>query len=276
MKSHPFYFIILLLLSSACNKQTVPRDTGKLDFEQVAPGKLTDRKLRELWPGSRLLCGKKDFIFYRLGIDQHPLSIQEENNKHFLEVKIPAHHFGPITGAQWSLPVAPADEYFLSYSVRFNDHFNFVKGGKLPGLAGGTANTGGHVPSGYDGWSARMMFWENGKLSYYLYYPKQSGRWGERLYLTTQSGDTLQLQSGKWHRITQHIRMNEPQQADGLLEAWVDEQLVFSANNILFRKAPELQIDQILFSVFMGGDNLSWTSDKDQYICFDNFAVYTR
>ena len=68
-------------------------------------------------------------------------------------------------GAQWRLELGDDyDELYLTYRVRFADEFNFVKGGKLPGLVGGEANTGGRVPTGRDGWSARMMWWPMTRL----------------------------------------------------------------------------------------------------------------
>ena len=52
----------------------------------------------------------------------------------------------PLGGTQFyaNLNIAPTDALKLSYYVRFSDDFEFVKGGKLPGLAGGAANSGGN------------------------------------------------------------------------------------------------------------------------------------
>ena len=64
-------------------------------------------------------------------------------------------------GALWRMSVGRFDDLYCSYYVRFAPEFDFVKGGKLPGLAGGAANSGGRKPIGTDGWSARMM-WRTG------------------------------------------------------------------------------------------------------------------
>ncbi len=269
-------FIYILLIAISCSEQKINDANFNIDFSQLDTGKLTDKVTKDLWPGASLVCGKKDFVFYKLGITPHPLFIAEEDDNRFLQVVIPAMCYDPIVGAQWKFPITPQEEYYFSYRVKFENGFDFVKGGKLPGLAGGIANCGGNVPDGYDGWSARMMFWDEGKLSFYLYYPDQSSKWGERLFLKNSDKDTLQIARGKWHTITQHIKMNTPGKKDGIIEAWFDGQKAYSQNTFLFRQDIKLQIDQVFYSVFMGGGDLSWTSAKDQYICFDDFRVSTQ
>ncbi len=265
-----------LSLFTSCFSPKQPNSGFTTTFEQCAPGKLTDRETKKIWRGAKLLCGKKDFVSYKLGITPHPFSIDEENGNHFLKILIPKHKFGPITGAQWSIPIVPADEYFFSYRVKFEDGFDFAKGGKLPGLAGGAANSGGHIPNGTDGWSARMMFWESGKLSFYIYFPEQSSQWGERLYLKNEMGDTIRIRPGRWHTITQHLVMNTPGMKNGIMEAWFDGQASFFSDTILFRKNENLKIDQVFQCVFLGGDDLSWASTKDEYICLDDFRISTE
>lgn len=261
---------------SSCINHQMPGNEFQIDFEQVGVGRLTDRETKSIWKDARLLCGKKDYLFYKLGITPHPHYISEENNNHFLRVLIPKNCFKPTTGAQWKIPFTPTDECFFSYRVKFEKGFDFVKGGKLPGLAGGIGNCGGNVPNGYDGWSARMMFWENGKLSFYVYFPDQSTNWGERLYLKDSNSDTIRIKPGNWHLITQHVKMNTLGKSDGILQGWFDGKEAFFMDSMLFRKDEKLKIDQIFYSVFLGGDDLSWTSAKDEYICFDDFRVSTK
>jgi hypothetical protein len=276
MKYRFLFICILFFFAASCSRQHHSGNDFLVDFEKVDVGRLSDQETKEIWKGAQLLCGKKDFVFYKLGINPHPHFISEENNNHFLKIEIPQKFYGPITGAQWKFPFTPTDECFFSYKVKFERDFDFVKGGKLPGLAGGIGNCGGNVPNGFDGWSARMMFWEKGKLSFYVYFPDQSSIWGERLYLKDSTGDTIRIEPGKWHVITQHIRMNTPGKADGVLPEWFDGKEAFFTDSILFRKDEKLKIDQIFYSVFLGGDDLSWTSQKDEYICFDDFRVSTQ
>lgn len=70
------------------------------------------------------------------------------------------------------------EELYFSYRVRFEHGFDWVKGGKLPGLFGGRGNTGGNVPDGSDGWSGRMMWRQSGEATQYIYHPDQAGMYG--------------------------------------------------------------------------------------------------
>lgn len=275
MKVYPLLITFFAVSLLACTNVSENRENISVDFEQFDKGKLTDVQTKRIWPGARIECGKKDFIFYKLGITPHPHFIEKEKDNSFLKVLMPKNHFGPITGAQWKIPLMPKDEYFFSYKVRFEDDFDFVKGGKLPGLAGGVIKAG-NIPNGDDGWLARMMYWEKGKLSFYVYFPNQSTRWGERLYLKNAQQDTLRISKGQWHRITQRIKLNTPEKNDGVLQAWFDGQEAFYTDSILFRKSSELQTDHVSYSVFMGGDDFSWAPSKNQYIYFDDFRISSQ
>ncbi len=273
MKIHSSVCIALLACVLSCNS---PEATQNLytDFEELKTGKLTDSETKKIWPGAHLECGKKDFIFYKLGITPHPHYIVKENGNNCLKVLLPEQHYGPLTGAQWKIALIPRDEYFFSYQVKFEKEFDFVLGGKLPGLAGGAVSAG-QVPNGYDGLSARMMYWQDGKVSFYVYFPMQSTKWGERLYLKDLQKDTLKLSRGIWHELTQYLKLNTPGKNNGILQAWVDGKEAFYSDTLLFRKDKNLKIDRLSYSVFMGGGDLSWAPARDQYIYFDDFRVST-
>ena len=53
------------------------------------------------------------------------------------------------------LPGGPYDALALRYHVRFGEGFEFVRGGKLPGLYSGTHYAGGNIPDGTNGLSTR-------------------------------------------------------------------------------------------------------------------------
>src|ERR1019366_926325 len=95
---------------------------------------------------------------------------------HSLRVKYPKGTFSSGGGLQSltdfsKFPLKPQESLYLRYYVRFDPGIDFVKGGKLPGLAGGNGNTGGHKPNGSDGWSARVMWRADGKIVQYVYHP---------------------------------------------------------------------------------------------------------
>lgn len=270
-----FLFIIFFCVGCVSSgTQKNQNESVSIGFEKDKPGKYSERQLKQEWKGTHILCGKKDYIFYQLGITPYPLSVREENGSKYLSVLIDKGRFGPVVGAQWSTPLTPSDSFYFSYRLKFANGFDFRKGGKLPGLAGGNANSGGDVPNGTDGWSARMMFWENGILSFYLYYPDQPGKFGEPLLWKYPGGEPAKAVAGKWYTIKQYIRMNDPGKKNGIVRGWLNGELVCNVDTIRFRDSKALNVDQVFFSVFMGGDDATWAPEKDQYVWFDDFEVF--
>ena len=244
-----------------------------IDFQNVEAGILNYRTTKRIGNNAEILCGKKDFIFYMLGLSFHPFFIEAEDDNKFLSLYIPKNYLN-LPGAQWKMPLCEVvDECWLSYKVKFDDNFDFVKGGKLPGMAGGTANTGGKIPDGSDGWSARMMFWNEGRISFYTYTPEQKTEYGECLYWKHANGDTVKCIPGEWHSIVHHIKLNSRDMNDGILEGFFDGERVYADSTRVYRFVDELKIDQLLFSVFRGGDDATWMSDKEGWVFFDDFCV---
>ncbi len=175
----------------------------------------------------------------------------------------------PLGGSQFyaSLGIAPQERLRLSYSVRFPGNFNFVKGGKLPGLYGGIGNSGGTIPNGRDGFSCRLMWRKNGAGEIYAYLPSS------KEYGTSLGRGNWRFKPGQWQRIEQELWLNQPGQADGRARVWVDGKLVLDQKDLIFRTAPELQIDGIFFSTFFGGGDRSWSTPQDTEIDFANFEV---
>lgn len=195
-----------------------------------------------------------------------------------LAVRYPKGAVGPrLGGAQWRVRLPEAhSELFLAYSLCFEAGFDFVKGGKLPGLVGGRANTGGHPPTGYDGFSARMMWRSGGRAVQYVYHPDQASIWGDDLdYRTTEA---IRFLPGVWHRIQHRITLNtpgEPGLKDGLVQAWFDGQLCLDRSGVRFRHQESISIDQLYFSTFFGGNEADWAPTRDEAIYFDDFCVST-
>ncbi|MGH7749202.1 MAG: polysaccharide lyase, partial [Candidatus Dormibacteria bacterium] len=88
----------------------------------------------------------------------------------------------PYGGAQLcrALASGSTSDATLSYDIRFPVGFQFVQGGKLPGVYGGVEpfSGGGHNASG---WSMRLMWRPNGAAEVYGYVSTSSGygdSWG--------------------------------------------------------------------------------------------------
>jgi hypothetical protein len=175
----------------------------------------------------------------------------------------------PLGGAQFyaNLGISPADSLRLSYYVRFSEDFDFVKGGKLPGLFGGTETSGGNVPDGTDGFSTRLMWRRDGDGEMYAYLPTSEE------YGTSIGRGNWRFEPGVWYHLEQEVLLNQPGKTDGRIRVWVDDELVLDEQELTFRTTDELQIEGLFFSTFFGGGDSSWATPKDVYIDFAEFEV---
>ena len=149
----------------------------------------------------------------------------------------------------------------MSYRVRFEDGFDFVKGGKLPGLIGGTGNTGGNRPNGSDGWSGRMMWRRGGDAVQYVYHPDQPGIYGEDFRWERR------FEPGRWHTVEHRFVMNDPRKHDGILQAWFDGQEALYVDDLRFRDVDSFAIDQFYTSTFFGGGDSTWRRPRMSTSC---------
>lgn len=211
-----------------------------------------------------------------------------------LEVTYPEQqHRSANSGAQWQLHFDQEfEEIFVEYRVKFGAGFDFVRGGKLPGLIGGTANTGGDVPTGTDGFSARMHWRTDGSsgspldrdranITQYLYHPDQPNTFGEDFrWDDAPEGDWVFFESDRWYHIRHRLVMNSvvdgQGQHDAIVQAWIDGRLVMDLDNIRFRDTESLKIDGFYFSTFFGGSGDQWNTSKEEVAFFDDFRVFTH
>lgn len=186
-----------------------------------------------------------------------------------LRVRYPAGAFGSKdSGAQFVVRLKPAKEYWLGYRVKFEDGFDFKKGGKLPGLAsGGTTFTGGRIPKAGEGWSARYMWTGGGSAIVYLYHVDMPGEYGEGIPLD------VSFVPGRWHTLIQHVVLNEGSVSNGVLEVWFDTKKVLDRRRLRLRLGERGVVDSFLFSTFYGGRTPDWAPASDQYARFDDFVI---
>ena len=170
------------------------------------------------------------------------------------------------------LSIKPRESLYLRYYVRFDPDFDFVKGGKLPGLAGGTGNTGGHKPNGRDGWSARVMWRPDGKIVQYVYHPDQPGDFGED-FAWDFGGCPRFFKPGKWHCVETFVQMNTPGKKDGIIRSWLDGDKALEVTGLRFRDIPDIKIEKLEFETFFGGGDASWAPPRDEFSQFDNLVI---
>ncbi len=164
----------------------------------------------------------------------------------------------------------PVDEAWLSYRLRLPAGFDFVKGGKLPGLYGGRVTSGGKIPDGTDGFSTRYMWRAGGAGEVYAYLPSSVE------HGTSLGRGAWTWPTGRWVEVVQHVRLNTPGAADGVLEVTVDGRRVLNLTSLTYRTDPELRIDGVFFSTFFGGGDASWATPVDQATEFADVVLGTR
>lgn len=209
------------------------------------------------------------------GLDEGRASIVDEGGGKFLRVTYPANLYGPgDAGVQFIIEFPEAyQELYFSYRVRFGANFEFVKGGKLPGLVGGTSPTGcSPEPAGF---SARNMWRTGGAAVQYVYWPEQPNTCGDDLDYV--SGTALSFTPSAWHTVQHRVKMNSDGAADGVMQAWFDGTLAIDDGARTWRVAasPYEGIDALYFSTFFGGGDASWAPTAAQTVDFDDLVVST-
>ena len=139
----------------------------------------------------------------------------------------------------------------------FPSDFDFVKGGKLPGLFGGRPGcSGGDMAN--DCFSARFMWGPNSSGYSYLYIPKNVAHTPEFCQLTGfpkcdqqygfgLAGRANYFPKDRWNKIKQTIKLNTPGSANGRLTILVNGVQIFDYDKIIFRTSNGISINGIMF-----------------------------
>lgn len=236
-------------------------------MDHFPPGPKSDDEWEALWPGTSWANGPDegrlamdDMIAYggtgRSARILYPQGGQQSNG----------------SGAQWFIDLNGGyQELYFSYWIRFDEDFDFVLGGKLPGLGGGVS-----FADRTHEWSGRLMWRENGKAEFYLHTPAANEyNPGTRFWWNTE-GFQARFIPGRWHHIEMHYRLNTPGQFDGLMEGWFDGVKAASYPAFYFRDTPtsSAQLAWVFFSTFFGGSSSDvWQASKDEHANFDEFIV---
>jgi len=266
----------------------------------------------------------------RRGIKEKRCKIIKQNKNKILQITIPK---GTLSdgGSFWRLKFPrDLDDVTFEYEIMFGKNFNFVRGGKLPGLGGGTsAGCKGTPEEHKNGFSARLMWREinfektlllkkplgveNKKLKeliksgasqkeilnqlnnignevikyewhlqdlvkqlhkaflvQYLYYPDKGGRFGEN-EIYRHKNKKLFIEPNKWYTIKNRIKLSEnPKEKDTVI-AWVNGKKVME-RKVDLRKKKSYGINQVMFSLFFGGEDETWATTKKEKVYFRRFV----
>ncbi len=172
---------------------------------------------------------------------------------------------------KYSTIVPANNEYTLSYKVRFNNGFDFVKGGKLHGM-GPTNSTAGCAPETDDGWSNRLMWKAGGKVQLYIYHQNRTTTCGTAY----DSGNTFEFKIGEWYTVSIYTKVNSGMtKSDGVAKLYIDGVQLIEVTGIKFRNTNDYssKITKASFNTFFGGSGQDYAPDVNVSAYFDDFKM---
>lgn len=213
---------------------------------------------------------------YEDGVKEGHLSVVSRDGVKRFRVDYIVGGIGPENGGVgWRFPIAQRESMTLSYVVRFSSDFDWVKGGKLPGLSGGPESvTGGRPANGRNGFSCRLMWRADGRGEAYVYHKNQKGKYGDSFLFP----EDFRFPTNSDIAVRMTIKMNTLHRRDGKLRVWVasagstNETLAVKRDDIEWRSVPEIGVDSVLFQTFHGGGNRTWAPSKE---CWTEFSAVT-
>lgn len=186
-------------------------------------------------------------------------------------------------------PINNAKVITFSYSVLFEKGFQFNKGGKLPGLYGGTSASeaagcsGGHARDSC--WSTRLMWRTAGAGELYAYLPP-SAKASNKAAVCDKSNSSCDLDygwslgrgkwtwtPGTWQTAAQKVTLNTPGKSDGSVVIYIDGKEVYAAEGLQLRMSKQSVPQGIMVQSFFGGHTADWACPKDQKAYFSDFSL---
>ena len=131
---------------------------------------------------------------------------------------------------------------------------------------------------GTNGWSARGTyhtpvvdgnpFGDHTPIGNYVYHAEMEGTYGD-IHLYTDGCRGL-IDRNRWYSVEQYVRLNTPENNDGVIRAWIDGRMAYEKTDWRFRTVDTLRIEQIWMNVYHGG---SATVDRDVHLFVDNVVI---
>jgi hypothetical protein len=171
----------------------------------------------------------------------------------------------------------------LTYEVAFDTGFDFVKGGKLPGIRGGLNSTGCSGGSEADGstcFSARVMWRTNGAGEIYAYIPETDGLCKEKNIICnsdfgiSMSRGSFTFAPGQWNSITLLVLLNDPSSSNGVMQLYFNEDLTINQTGLQIRTDSSLMANGLFFSTFFGGSDSSFATPQTVHTYFRNLQLW--
>lgn len=254
----------LLFFGKCCNDVDPTEKCGVMSMNCPADGNVSSAQFSSIFTGNLVYADVYS-------------SLTANNCE--LEVTYPAGQIGgsSAVGGEWTFQ-DQSQVRWLSYCVEFDNDFEFVLGGKLPGLGGGSTPSGGinsqaEICSGY---SLRLM-WGGGtgdpNMIGYLYYAGMPNNFPGTTYAQELDLGFIPQQGTKYC-ITMGVDVGTAGNNDGSINIYVDGVLRYTQSNMNFICAGEnWENDAFMFSTFYGGGTQDWAPQNDNTATFSNFCV---
>ncbi|KAJ7845417.1 polysaccharide lyase family 14 protein [Mycena olivaceomarginata] len=183
-----------------------------------------------------------------------------------------------------------ATHVVLSYRMMLQCDWEWVKGGKLPGIFGGEGDfsyacTGGRQDNRCKCFNIRPMWRSKGLGELYTYLPltptnrerllavppssKENSDYG---FSVGRNAFKLDIAVGKWVSLAFRVKLNSIGCDDGELELWVDGKSVIKVAGLMLRDSEHARIKGAHFQTFFGGHQDDWASPKDQRAWFADLS----
>ncbi|KDQ56220.1 polysaccharide lyase family 14 protein [Jaapia argillacea MUCL 33604] len=179
-------------------------------------------------------------------------------------------------------------EVLMSYGVMFQEGWEWVKGGKLPGIYGGEGDsaygcTGGRQGDRSSCFNLRLMWRAAGNGEVYAYLNPTPNNIAHLLKVPPSSKQNpdygfsvgrgaFQFKPGRWFNIAQRVKLNDVGHENGEIQLWIDGESVIHVTNLTLRESTEAYIQGLHFQTFFGGNSPDWASPKDQRAWFGNVS----
>ncbi|GAA4338095.1 polysaccharide lyase [Flaviaesturariibacter amylovorans] len=189
-----------------------------------------------------------------------------------LRTKLTKNVVGISGGTLSKMDVPDAREYQLTYSIKFDNDFDFSYGGKVGfGFLIGNGYTGGTPGWDGNGGSARLMWYkQNGRvfLKPYIYHKDQPGTYGNDFGKSFPA--TGSLQKGVWYTVKMYVKANNGSNTDGRFRLTINGVIVMDQAIRWTTNDANRLVKHVVFETFRGGAESYWQSATDGNIYFNN------
>jgi len=279
--------------ASVASQYSLPTSTS-LPFPQATLSNAdTQSFLTSNWGLSkgRIQTGASNLVFVDDPFPRSPAPGSSSNTSGpVLQVQYAAGSFESVDsgGAQlyalWNSSGSAFQSMLVSYEVAFDSGFDWVKGGKLPGMRGGpdpSKCSGGNQANGTNCFSSRVMWRTNGAGEVYAYVPRDNNicndsgiQCNDEFGISVDRG-SFTFSSGQWNRVTMLVRLNNPTDiANGQVILYFNDVKVLEHDDIHFRSSDVITTGGLYFSTFFGGSDSSWAPKSLTHTYFRNFELF--